>query len=149
MSRHFPLSEMQFSATATRLGLDNTCPQNLMANMVRVEEHLEEIRAHFGNKPVKVLSCYRSPAVNIAVVGSKNSAHIAALAVDFTIPGVPLIDIANWCGKSIEDADQVILEFDSWIHLGFTLGEPRKQLLTAIKDNGKTIYVLGFKGYKL
>ena len=143
MSKNFPLSEMQFSPTAIRLGLDNTCPQELMHNMERVENHLEDIRANFGNKPVKVLSCYRSPEVNAAVGGSKTSAHRYALAADFVVSGHSVDEVARWCAENIKDYDQVISEFQSWVHLGFTEKVPRRQVLTAKKVNGKTVYTRG------
>jgi hypothetical protein len=107
--------------------------------MEHVAARLEEVRAHFG-KPVRVLSCYRSPAVNAAVGGSKTSAHRYALAADFFIPGVSVIDVARWCADNIKDFDQVIYEFGQWVHLGFSEIEPRGKLLTAEKVNGKTVY---------
>lgn len=144
MTEHFAASELQLSATGARLGLDNICPPALLPNMWLVAEKLEEVRAHFG-KPVRVLSCYRSPAVNAAVGGSKTSAHRYALAADFVIPGVPLTDVARWCAANIEDFDQVIYEFGSWIHLGFASSGPRKQVLTAAKVEGKTVYRAGLE----
>lgn len=142
MSAHFTLSEMQFSATASRLGLDNTCPLALLPNVERVAEYLEQVRTHFG-KPVRVLSCYRAPAVNTAVGGSKTSAHVEALAVDFVVPGVPLVEIAKWCVENIKDFDQIIHEFGAWVHMGFSSKVPRRQVLTASKLKGKTIYKRG------
>lgn len=144
MTEHFTLAELQFSATAYRLGLDNTCPPDLLPNMARVAECLELIRAHFG-KPVRVLSCYRSPAVNSAVGGSKTSAHLYALAADFTIPGIAVGEISRWCAENIEDFDQVISEFGAWVHLGFTTREPRRQTLTAKKIGVKTVYREGLE----
>jgi len=141
MSKNFSIKDLQFSATAARLGLDNTCPPELLANMALVADRLEEVRAYFG-RPVRVLSCYRSPLVNKAVGGSKNSAHRFALAADFTIPGVPVLDVAKWCAENIKDFDQVIYEFGQWVHMGFST-TPRKQLLTATKKDGKTIYTTG------
>ena len=144
MTKHFPRAELQFSATAARLGLDNACPMELLPNMARVAECLELIRAHFG-KPMYILSCYRSPAVNSAVGGSKTSAHLYALAADFTIPGIAVDEIARWCAENIDDFDQVISEFGAWVHLGFTTREPRRQTLTATKVDGKTIYREGLE----
>lgn len=142
MTWNFTVSELQFSATAARLGLDNTCPQKLLPNMKLIADRLELVRAHFG-KPVRVLSCYRSPAVNSAVGGSKTSDHLEALAADFIIPGVPVLEVARWCAENIDDFDQVISEFGAWVHMGFTTREPRRQTLTATKVDGKTVYRTG------
>lgn len=144
ITEHFTAEELQFSATGARLGLDNTCPSELIPNMRLVADRLELVRAHFGT-PVRVLSCYRSPAVNVAVGGSRNSAHRYALAADFIIPGVPLVEIARWCADNIKDFDQIIYEFGSWVHMGFADKGPRRQMLTAIKVGGKTVYRTGLE----
>lgn len=145
LTDHFSFAEMTRSNTATRKGLDNTCPPDLLANMRHVAERLEEVRAHFS-KPITVHSCYRSPEVNKAVGGSPTSAHRYAHAADFTISGVSVLEVCKWCAANIKDFDQVIYEFgeSGWIHMGFTNGETRKQLLTALKQSGKTVYTKGF-----
>ena len=145
ITAHFTLSELTASNTGTRLGLDNNPPAELMPNILHVAERLEMIRAHFG-RPVRVHSCFRSEAVNKAVGGSPTSAHRFAHAADFTIPGVSVLEVCKWCAENIHDYDQVIYEFgeSGWIHIGFTSKTPRKQLLTAAKHNGKTIYTPGF-----
>lgn len=145
ITKHFSLREMSRSATGTRLGLPNNPPAELMPNILKVCERLEQVREHYG-KPVTVRSCYRAPAVNTAVGGSKTSAHRFGLAADFEVEGVPNIDVARWCRDNIADYDQIIYEFgeDGWVHIGFTASsEPRKQLLSAVKDGGKTVYKSG------
>jgi hypothetical protein len=145
ITQHFNYREMTRSATGQRLGLKNDPPAELMPNILKVCERLELVRAHYG-KPIRVLSCYRSPAVNAAVGGSKTSAHRFGLAADFEVEGVANIDVARWCAENIADFDQIIYEFgpSGWVHMGFTdTKQPRKQLLSAVKDNGKTIYKQG------
>lgn len=146
LTPNFTLEEMQRSSTAIRLGLDNTIPAGLISNARRVAEALEVIRAHF-KAPIHVTSCYRSPAVNTAVGGSKTSAHSSASAADFEVQGVANIDVCRAVAELIPDFDQVINEFpenDGWIHLGLTRGEPRRQKLTAVKRDGRTVYLQGF-----
>jgi hypothetical protein len=145
ITKHFSYREMTRSATGQRLGLKNDPPPELMPNILKVCERLEKVREHFG-KPVTVLSCYRAPAVNAAVGGSKTSAHRFGLAADFEVEGVANIDVARWCAEHINDFDQIIYEFgpSGWVHMGFTdTKEPRKQLLSAVKDGGKTVYKPG------
>lgn len=143
ITEHFSLEELAHSEAALRRGLDNTIPAELMANVRRVAQALELVRAHFG-KPIHVTSCYRSPSVNLAVGGSLTSAHRFALAADFEIPGVPNIEVCRALPQIISDFDQIIYEFGptGWVHVG--LGDhPRRQLLSAVKKNGKTIYLPG------
>lgn len=144
LTPHLTKSELERSSTATRLGLDNTCPADLLPNMQKVADHLELIRMHF-NAPLRVTSCYRSPEVNKAVGGSKTSAHRFAMAADCTVDGVSVYDLCKWCADNIDDYDQIIFEFGNtgWMHIGFTNGKPRKQLLTATKQKGKTVYQPG------
>jgi zinc D-Ala-D-Ala carboxypeptidase len=143
LTEHFSLAEMSRSETATRKGLDNTIPVNLIPNAVQVAEVLEKIRAHYG-KPIRVLSCYRSPDVNKAVGGSKTSAHRFAFAADHEVEGVANIDVCRWIAANIPDFDQVIYEFGptGWIHIGLS-ASPRRQSLTAVKRDGKTVYLPG------
>lgn len=146
LTDHFTKEEMERSSTAIRKGLNNTCPADLLPNMQKVADHLELIRMHF-NAPLRVLSCYRSPEVNKAVGGSKTSAHRFAMAADCTVDGVSVYNLCKWCADNIDDYDQIIFEFperpDCWMHIGFTNGKPRKQLLTATKQKGKTVYQSG------
>ena len=86
ITEHFTMAELTRSNTATRMGLENHPPAELMPNILHVAERLEMVRAHFG-KPVQVHSCFRSEAVNKAVGGSPTSAHRFAHAADFIIPG--------------------------------------------------------------
>lgn len=143
LTEHFTIEEMQRSEAAIRHGIENIIPDDLMPNAKRVAETLEIIRAHFG-KPIHVTSCYRSPAVNDAVGGSKTSAHRFASAADFEVSGVANIEVCRAIPDLIPDFDQVIYEFgpSGWVHLGFA-SKPRRQLLSAVKQDGKTKYLPG------
>jgi len=147
ITTHFTAGEMERSSTATRLGLRNVCPPELIGNMLEVASALEIIRDHF-KAPIHVTSCYRSPAVNAAVGGSPTSAHRFAHAADFEVSGVSNIDVCRWVAKNIKDFDQIIYEFgpSGWCHLGFTGRTPRMQSLTATKVGGKTVYHTGIIG---
>jgi len=143
ITEHFSLSEMERSETATRHGIENHIPDELMPNVRRVADALETIRAHYG-APIHVTSCYRSPEVNKAVGGSQTSAHRFASAADFEVQGVPNIEVCRAIPQLIPDFDQVIYEFgpSGWVHLGFAK-EPRRQQLSAVKRDGKTKYLPG------
>jgi hypothetical protein len=144
LTEHFTLAEMCKSETATRLGINNNIPEELKGNVLRVAEALEKVRAHYG-APVHVTSCYRSPELNKAVGGSLTSAHRFALAADFEVSGVENIEVCKVLPDIIKDYDQIIYEFgpSGWVHLGFAK-VPRYQKLSAIKRDGKTIYLPGF-----
>ena len=92
LSEHFSLSEFTRSATAAKYGIDNTFdPSNpahaeIIANLRNLcEQVLEPLRA-FASQPIIISSGYRSPALNRAVGGAKNSQHLTGEAVDIRIP---------------------------------------------------------------
>ena len=140
LTRHFTKSEFEFSATGTRKDIPNICPPELISNMINVANHLEIVRAYFG-APIRVLSGYRSQALNKAVGGSKTSAHRTGSAADFIVVGVSVAAVAKYIAENMKGVDQIILEFPEtggWIHIGFTNGVPREQVLTASKVDGNT-----------
>lgn len=145
---HFTWRELLRSEAAVRHGLTNI-PElpEIFDNVRRVAGVLEIIREHFG-RPVFVTSCYRSYIVNHAVGGARNSAHLQGLAADHTVEGIPNIEICQAMPSIVPDFDQAIYEFGpaGWIHLGLTKGEPRHELLTATKRQGRTVYEVGIKG---
>jgi len=146
LTEHFTLEELCYSATAVRKGLDNTPTPAVLANMEKVAAALEIIRAHF-DRPIKVTSCYRSPAVNLAVGGSMTSAHRYGLAVDFEVQGVEHFDVCIAIPHLIPDFDQCIYEFgpSGWVHLGLSNNGGRGQCLTAVKEGKRTVYKPGIQ----
>lgn len=129
LTPHFTLEELTASQTATRLGLDNTPPPEMIAALKRTAQLLEEVRALLG-KPVLVSSGYRAPAVNHAVGGATNSAHMLGCAADFSCPsfGSPL-DVCRAIARSDIAFDQLIHEFRAWVHIAWA-PQPRKMVLT-------------------
>jgi zinc D-Ala-D-Ala carboxypeptidase len=144
ITEHFTWEEMQRSDTAARLGLDNDIPVEFQPNAHRVAEALEDIRAYYQGKIIRVTSCYRSKELNKAIGGSKTSAHCSASAADFIVENVSNIEVCKVIPDIIKDYDQIIYEFGpkGWVHLGFAT-KPRFQKLSAIKQDGKTLYIPG------
>lgn len=149
LSKNFTLSEMTKSETALRHGMDNTPGKTEIANMVVLcEKVLQPVRDHFA-KGVKVNSGYRHPEVNAKVGGSKTSDHCKGMAADVEIPGVSNHELAEWISKNLEFT-QVILEFytpgvpdSGWVHVSYDPADLKKQELTAVRRDGKTVYLPG------
>ena len=149
LTTNFTLSEMTKSDTALRLDMDNT-PNVVQVDNLKTlcEKVLQPVRDHFG-KGVKVNSGFRHPQVNAAVGGSKTSDHCKGMAADIEIPGVANGDLAQWIVDNLEFR-QVILEFytpgvpdSGWVHVSFNPEDNKKQVLTAAKQRGKTVYLEG------
>lgn len=143
LSAHFSLAELTASNTAARKGIPNIAPPEIVDTLILTADRMEKVRALLGNKPIRVLSGYRSPAVNKAVGGSRSSAHMTGHAVDFTCDGFGTpAQVAKWLSQHLTAYDQIIEEFGQWVHIGFGPGR-RMQLLTARKVNGRTVYKPG------
>jgi zinc D-Ala-D-Ala carboxypeptidase len=135
LTPNFTLAEFTDSQTAARKGLNNVPPMGSpeRANLTRTAEVMEKVRTILGDKPILVSSGYRSPQVNAAVGGSKSSAHMSGLAVDFSCPGFGTPKaICHKLHSHMKElgVDQLIHEYDTWVHLGLTGGTPRHQALT-------------------
>jgi len=138
LSPNFSLEELTFSQVASRRGLDNTPPIKVKENLVRLAFFLEQVRKLF-NKPILISSGYRSREVNESVGGSKTSQHCEGCAVDFNVKGMSPDAVVRAIVDNDVPYDQVILEFDSWIHLSIPNTKelkPRKQALI-IDNKGK------------
>lgn len=134
LSPNFSYEEM--TATSIR-GIDNNPSGTELANLKVTASKMEEVRALLGY-PINVNSGYRSPGVNKAVGSTaKNSEHMQGKAVDFICPkyGNPR-QIVEKIKSSNISFNQLILEFDSWVHISFSPGTDKKQVL--IIDNKGT-----------
>ena len=109
LTTHFSLREMTRSQTAARKGIDNQPPADVVANLRDLcVQVLEPVRLHYG-VPIIPSSGYRSPALNAAIGGAKNSQHCKGRAVDFEVSGVSNYDLAVWIRDNLV-FDQLILE---------------------------------------
>lgn len=142
--RYFTIEELSKSATARRLGIDNTPTPIAKANLEKlVDKVLDPLRAAYG-RSIIVTSGYRSRELNSAVGGAATSQHRTGEAAD--IEAATQDRAAN---KRLYDLiialnlpyDQLINEFDyDWVHVSFG-ARNRRQRLRAYKDaNGRTKY---------
>lgn len=149
LTTNFSLAELTHSDTAVKKGLDNTPTEAVIANLKTLAEKvLQPVREHYG-KSVKVNSGYRAPEVNASVGGSKTSDHCKGMAADIEIVGVANADLAQYIKDTLQFT-QVILEFytqgipdSGWVHISYDPADLKCQALTAVKKDGKTVYLPG------
>jgi hypothetical protein len=146
LSAHFNLAEFTRSESAKRHGVSNEpTPEHIKNIKILCERVLEPIRMKFG--PIIISSGYRSKVLNHYIGGSLRSQHCEGKAADIDMDGmndVLNIDIFNYIKNNLE-FDQLIYEFGNplnpdWVHVSYNEGKNRKQVLRAIKVNGKTAY---------
>jgi len=149
LTKNFTLSELTKSETALRKGLNNEPTQEtISALQLLAVTVLQPIRDHYA-KGVKVNSGYRSPEVNAAVGGSRTSDHCKGQAADIEIPGVANAELAEYIKDKLQFT-QLILEFytqgvpdSGWVHVSYDPSNLKKQVMTAVRRDGKTVYLPG------
>jgi len=132
------------SQTAIKNGIPNIPkdPQ-VVANLTLLcEKVLEPLRE--GMKcPIRISSGYRSPELNKLIGGAKASQHNIGEAVDIDLDEKNA-ELFSYIVNNL-DFDQIIWEFGDdknpdWVHVSYKAAGNRKQLLKALKLNGKTSY---------
>ena len=113
------------------------------------EEVFQPIREHF-RCPIHISSGYRSKELNTAIGGSLTSQHCQGEAIDIDMDGTPNGVTNRMVFDYIKDNlqfDQLIYEFGDkenpdWVHVSYeSSGKQRKQILRAVRTNGKTSYL--------
>jgi len=140
LTKHFTLEEMIFSEYAVRNNIDNKPSQEII-NALRDTciKVIEPLRIAIG-KPIRITSGYRSKELNKAISGgSKTSQHCLGQAVDMQVNGVATEDLFQKIIELKLPYDQIIQEFDSWVHCSYR-ENPRGEKLRATKIKGKTVY---------
>jgi hypothetical protein len=148
LSKNLSLTEMIISAEAKRKGINNAPKEDHLSNMKKLALNIfQPIRDHF-NASIHVSSGYRSLALNREIGGSITSQHCSGEAMDIDMDGSKITNaqIFNWIKDNLV-FDQLIWEFGTdknpdWVHVSYeSTGKQRKQILKAIKKNGKTSYI--------
>ena len=141
--KYFTISELTKSATAKRLGINNTPALTERNNLEQlVNKILDPLREAYG-APIIVTSGFRCYLLNRAVGGAASSQHTKGQAAD-----IRSVSDKRDQNKRLFDLvvelklpyDQLINEYDyDWVHVSFG-PRNRRQALDAVKVNGKTVY---------
>ena len=96
---------------------DNVPNEDELANLYRLADFLEQVKALLGGKPIIVNSAFRSAEVNRAVGSSDKSQHRRGCAADIRVLGMTPDEVVKAIVGSDLPYDQVIREFDRWTHV--------------------------------
>ena len=140
LSPNFTLAELTLSQEAVRSGIDNTPNAEQIENGKQLCVHaLQPIRDKLG-KGIRASSGFRCVAVNAAIGGAKTSQHTEFKACDFTAQGMTVEELFRFILANGFQFDQIIQEFDDWVHISWNGDKNRNQVLRATKVDGKTHY---------
>ena len=129
MTPHFSLAELTHT---DHREFDNVPNADETANLHRLAELLEKVKALIGGKPVMINSAFRCKQVNDAVGSKDTSQHRLGCAADIRIPGMLPDEVVRAVVASGLPYDQIIREFDRWTHISVTNvagAAPRRQAL--------------------
>lgn len=145
---NFTIAEMVQSNTADRLKISNNPPASVRVHLTETITLLESIRAEWAEycerysldtPAIRISSGYRSPELNKAVGGAKNSAHVEGYAADLQPVNGAQKEFEKFFVKEFSKKgygfDQIIIEKSKtarWVHVGYKTidGRQRRQCFT-------------------
>ena len=77
-------------------------PDDLMDNVKLLCENLQVLRDHL-EKPIRVISGYRSPRYNRRIGGARRSQHMLAKAADIRVYGISPLELKREIEKLIKE----------------------------------------------
>lgn len=144
ISEHISFLEATKSQTGTRLGIKNEPnPDQLEAMKLLAEKVFEPLRKSV-NRTIFISSFFRCEELNKKIGGAKGSQHSKGEAMDLDLDDFNAELFSHI--KNHLDFDQLIWEFGDtkfpdWVHVSYSKNGNRKEVLRAIKSNGKTKYI--------
>ena len=124
---NFKISELIHADTAVKYRINNMPDINSLDNILDlIIDCLQPIR-NIINLPMIISSGYRNKQVNKIVGGKPNSQHLKGQAADFIVPGMTPKQVIDIIIENNIEYDQLINEYDKWVHISFVKGKNRKQ----------------------
>lgn len=126
---NFTIMELVKSNIAKINKIDNTPDSQSLKYMLELIKYcLQPIRDKL-RKPMIITSGYRCKELNKKVGGVSTSQHCKGQAVDFYVKDMTIQQVVDFIKKSGVEFDQLINEYNKWVHISFVKGKNRKQVL--------------------
>lgn len=90
-------------------------PRDYWSNLQRAMDRLEVLRSELGNRPITIVSGYRTPAYNKRCGGAKNSQHMYATAADIRVSGLTPSQVYKVANEVY--ADGGLGKYDTFTHV--------------------------------
>lgn len=130
---NFKLSEFIHSDTAVKNNINNMPDINSLDYLLDLIFYVMQPLREKIKKPIIINSGFRNAQVNKLVggavdsQGNPTSQHCKGQAADFIINGMSVNSIIDFIKKNGIEYDQLINEYDKWVHISFVKGKNRKQ----------------------
>ena len=129
MKLNFKMSELIYSETAVKNNINNMPDINSLDNMLNLIYYCLQPARELLNAPMTITSGFRNPLVNRLVGGVNSSQHLYGQAADFIIKGMTPNQIISIIKTSKIEFDQLINEYDKWVHISYNKGKNRREIL--------------------
>ena len=129
MKLNFKISELIHSDIAIQNNINNMPDINALDNLLELTFYCLQPIRDLIKKPMIITSGFRNQQINFLAGGALNSQHKEGKAADFVINGMTPKQIIEIIKKSDIEYDQLINEYDKWVHISFNKGNNRKQIL--------------------
>lgn len=125
---NFTMSELIKSDIALKHNIINMPDIKSLDNLLNLIFYcLQPIREKL-QKPIIITSGFRNHKINKIVKGKPNSQHLKGQAADFYVKGMSVNELIESIRNYKIDFDQLINEYDRWVHISFVKGNNRKQI---------------------
>jgi len=144
LTNSFALSELIVSDSAARKGITEqaTPPADVVFNLTQLCTNVLQPLRDKLSKPIIVTSGYRCKRLNDLIGGAAKSQHLIGQAADIHCPQMTVEELYLYIRTSGVIYDQLIQEFDRWVHVSFDKRGNKMQNLRAKKGTfGRTIYL--------
>ena len=126
---NFKISELIYSETAIKNNINNMPDINSLDNLLNLIYYCLQPARELLNAPMTITSGFRNPLVNRLVGGINSSQHLYGQAADFIIKGMTPNQIISIIKTSKIEFDQLINEYDKWVHISYNKGKNRREIL--------------------
>ena len=126
---NFKISEFLKSDTAAKNNINNIPDFNSLDNILDLIINCMQPIRNLFNLPVIITSGFRCQKLNKIVGGSANSQHLVGCAADFKIKSLTPDKIIHKIKNTNNEYDQIINEYDKWVHISYRKDKNRKQIL--------------------
>lgn len=124
---NFKISELIHSDTAVLHNINNMPDINSLDNMLDLIFYVLQPLRDRLKKPIIITSGYRCKKVNELIGGKPTSQHLKGQAVDFVVQGMKPSEVVQFIRNTYIEYDQLICEYDKWVHISFNKGNNRQQ----------------------